>query len=524
MKRRALVLGGAAALAGCGGGGSRVSFKPGRAVFTIEWPKSTTRLIPAASNSIVVEVRQNGELLDRRVVRRSDTMLTFDNLPEGDLTALATAYPTTDGTGVAHASGIVALTIRDGETTQVPLTMSSTIASFALSIVTLGVGETRRVLATPRDVNGAILLIPATQLRTEIIDGTGNIVWDALWLNATGSAAGMVTFRLTDLESGISGTATLEVGPVAPPRPNPVVSSTIFGIDGLCVDTKNYVLWYSRIDPKDQFLVNYQILGVDPDTGIEIHRFLSKDTRSLIMSNDNDAIYITSANIIQKYTPRTRQLINTYTGSLWPVEFSGITPDPDSLLLCRLGQSTNFVVNRGVRLPNTIYIASSSLVLSKEQDRVYCYIDSLKGMTISTIDPVSGFKRQFFADISDFITYAADNIAYSSYEYYDGTNLTRLGVFNRNFPPAEKWAFSATENKTYSISFPNFDPNQKVFITSCTGVPLQPIQTYVCPWSPGGRSEYPRYFLALGQNRVVIATIRQNAPLYNYRIIVCNGS
>src|SRR5687768_10757679 len=112
---------------GCGGSKSTDS---GRAVFTVVWPAST-RLIPEASQSIVVELRRNNAPVTARIIPRpaggGPASATFFDLPVGPMTAVATAYPQANGTGVAQASGSVGFTVQAGQTVPFTLTMDSTI-------------------------------------------------------------------------------------------------------------------------------------------------------------------------------------------------------------------------------------------------------------------------------------------------------------------------------------------------------------------------------------------------------------
>src|SRR5438128_1427995 len=106
-------------LSGCGGGTDSKS-GTGRAEFKILWPERS-RLIPDASNSIKVEIRRGGALVDSKVAPRpaagSSSLIIFDNLPVAQVSAEAAAYPSVDGTGVAQAQGAVTFSILAGKTT-----------------------------------------------------------------------------------------------------------------------------------------------------------------------------------------------------------------------------------------------------------------------------------------------------------------------------------------------------------------------------------------------------------------------
>ena len=357
MKRRDLLLGSAALLAGCGGGsGSKTSSGPGRAVFTIEWPRGTTRLIPAASQSIAVEIRQNGNLLARQVLARPGTTLTFADLPEGDLTAFAAAYPTTDGTGVPQASGTVPIAIVDGQTVQVPLTMASTIASFVVSPATLGIGEIRRLTATAKDASGATVLMPGSQLSTQITGGAANVTFDPIFWNLTGVSAGNVTVRVTDPESGVSSNATIAIGTAAPARPNPVTLPYMPILSG---DSVSYLIWSA---PEGTSTLQ----AIDPDTGMIVYQTQAPGViRQLKMSTDSTTLYCVTSNLDLFRFDIANQ---TWTASATNIErvFSNLPGLLDSLLVTRNGKTT--VVDNSISRP----LASSifSFRFNRNVDRI----------------------------------------------------------------------------------------------------------------------------------------------------------
>ncbi|MBC8101979.1 MAG: hypothetical protein H7Z41_05265 [Cytophagales bacterium] len=135
-------------LTGCGGSGSE-SAPPlpastgqsrGRASFTIVWPERT-RLIPSASNSIIISLYGAGpdaplvgsEVIARPASGQGSSTAAFDSLEPASLVAKASAFPSSDGTGTAQASGQVPIMIVGGETAQASLTMDSTIDRLEVS-------------------------------------------------------------------------------------------------------------------------------------------------------------------------------------------------------------------------------------------------------------------------------------------------------------------------------------------------------------------------------------------------------
>src|SRR5438874_8317728 len=108
---------------GCGGGAP--ASRTGRATFTVIWPPPS-RLIPAASNSIKVDIKDGNQTVASQTLPRPSgggpATVTFATLPVGALTATATAYPNADGTGVAQATASVPLQISAGQTSSFSIT------------------------------------------------------------------------------------------------------------------------------------------------------------------------------------------------------------------------------------------------------------------------------------------------------------------------------------------------------------------------------------------------------------------
>ena len=225
-------------LCGCGGG-SPVSKKNGKgaAVFTIKWPsaRKSTRLIPAASNVIRIQIRgtdANATLYGTRDTVRPvtgplTTMLPFNNLPPGQFTATASAYPdytppqNTPNESLpvqtpAQATATVPLTIADGQTTQSSLTMGTTITQVLPSALAGSSQTTGRF--TPfffsgqvRDKDGNNVLITPDSLRITVSDiaiavfGTSGSSFDV----RNAGKLGTVTVTITEPESGVAQSFSL---------------------------------------------------------------------------------------------------------------------------------------------------------------------------------------------------------------------------------------------------------------------------------------------------------------------------
>ena len=84
----------------------------GAATFHIVWPRPS-RLIPAASASVKIEVALNSKTIATKVVPRpaagGTATVKIDGLPAETVTNTITAFPNADGTGVAQATGTAPL-------------------------------------------------------------------------------------------------------------------------------------------------------------------------------------------------------------------------------------------------------------------------------------------------------------------------------------------------------------------------------------------------------------------------------
>lgn len=153
-------------IGGCGSSNTATHDGTGIAAFTIAWPTAATRLIPSASNSVVIALTDGDQPVATQTAARpstgSQSTVTFDDLPVGQLTATATAFPSATGTGTAQAGATLTLTIQKDQTTTTPLSLTSTIASFLVeaSRTQLNVGETATLTATAKNANGDLVLIP----------------------------------------------------------------------------------------------------------------------------------------------------------------------------------------------------------------------------------------------------------------------------------------------------------------------------------------------------------------------------
>lgn len=200
-------------LSGCGGGGnsSAIAVSGGSLQVGVIWPEPS-RLIPIASNSIKIEVYDGANLVATDLIPKPLTLATFSNVPTGNLTVVATAYPNVDGTGVAQATGTAGALITVGNVTTVSLTMGSTITHIDMTPTSLNLtgGQTSSVVATPKDASNNVVLVSPLNLTylssNPLVATVGLLDGSVLAL-----LEGTTTITATELESGVSGTATVNV-------------------------------------------------------------------------------------------------------------------------------------------------------------------------------------------------------------------------------------------------------------------------------------------------------------------------
>src|SRR5437660_1495029 len=130
MRSLACLLGPVALLGLVSCGGVHSASPSGQIVMKVIWP-DRTRLIPIASNSVRISISngatQYGTALVPRPPTGNQASTTFDHVPGGPATVTALAYPNTDGSGVAQAKGVTPVDVLSNQTTNVTLTMASTI-------------------------------------------------------------------------------------------------------------------------------------------------------------------------------------------------------------------------------------------------------------------------------------------------------------------------------------------------------------------------------------------------------------
>ena len=220
---------------GCGGGGdtsarqSAQSRSTGTVTMTIKWPKpDNTRKIPLATQSITVTIMGEGAPQSQTVARPGDgspTPVTFTNLPiRGTYTLSATAFASTDGSGVALAKASAPVTFTLAEPNKsVVLNLETTIVRLEvfpnpISLSIEGAGQTLDLSATGFDAATGGNMVPvSTVTYTVANEGIATVSTnpDTGITTITAKALGQTTLTATDTETGLSITVPVEVGVLA---------------------------------------------------------------------------------------------------------------------------------------------------------------------------------------------------------------------------------------------------------------------------------------------------------------------
>lgn len=173
------------------------------ATLTINWP-TASRLIPVASQSITVQITNSTGFLQSRIIPRpinNVSVVDFTNLPTGNLTVKATAFPNNDGTGVALATGAKSVVAASGVHFTLTITMSSTISKLVINELNpvVNPGKTLQLTVAAMDTTNGLVLVPATGYDWTVAPA-GIITVNTQGL-VTGLAEGQATVTVTEKES-----------------------------------------------------------------------------------------------------------------------------------------------------------------------------------------------------------------------------------------------------------------------------------------------------------------------------------
>jgi outer membrane protein assembly factor BamB len=195
-----LALVAALALSGCGGSsGSNLAATRGTTKFTIKWPEPTSRVVPTASQSIVITLSRTGfDSISSGPLDRTTTTWTSPQVESGDWTVLAEAFPETDGTGVLQARGNTTATVVPSASAAVNLVMGTTVTTATiLGPTTMTTSESLALTAEFTDATGATVLVDDATTTWSSLDTTlATIAGTGTAASVTGLRSGDVTVRI----------------------------------------------------------------------------------------------------------------------------------------------------------------------------------------------------------------------------------------------------------------------------------------------------------------------------------------
>ena len=215
-------------LAGCGGsgGGRRGPAEVASVQISVIWPETAgpvdTQLIPDASTSIKIEIFEQppaGSLLGDAIINKPQTTAVINNIPVGDVRVCCNAYPLAGAMGVAQATAEELRTVVSGGPNTFTITMAFTITNVVITPSSPQVqegGGAQTLIATAKDAsNNTVLVAPGAW--TWSIPGLW--MWppgppaslDASTGVLTGVHDGACTVTATECESGVSGSASVQV-------------------------------------------------------------------------------------------------------------------------------------------------------------------------------------------------------------------------------------------------------------------------------------------------------------------------
>ena len=225
-------------LAGCGGSSHHTAAK-GRIKFTVTWPTNTGRVIPVNAQSLVVQVKRGATIVTSGLISRPAATISFSEVPTGSLNVVATAFASVDGTGTPLATATVPTTITSGGTSNVDVTLASTVDHLAVvpSPFSLAALASGTINVVAYDASGAVVLLDPSALsftssNPSLVSVTSTGVATA------GSSLGSGTISIVEADSGktlslpINVVTAVSVSPavaVVPVGGNQTFAATVVG-------------------------------------------------------------------------------------------------------------------------------------------------------------------------------------------------------------------------------------------------------------------------------------------------------
>ena len=214
-------------LAGCGGGASgKKSVGRGRVAFNIRWPEPS-RLIPAATGSLhfkaIILDPEEGDVAADRVLTRpqgqAQSTLLLEDLPSVRIRMNIMAHASTDGTGVALATGTMDIAVHQDSTVSQAITLSSRVTEVRVSPTrgTLDIGQAQRFTASAFDADGSLVVIRSDKWTwISILPAVATVaqltVPDGDKADVSGLSKGATTITVTETESGVNSAFNVTVG------------------------------------------------------------------------------------------------------------------------------------------------------------------------------------------------------------------------------------------------------------------------------------------------------------------------
>jgi hypothetical protein len=165
---------------------------------------------------------------------------TFPSLPVGTLTSVTTAYSETGGTGIAVATATAPITITSGSTTNIQVSLVSTIDHLEATIdkPSIPVGATAQVSVVAKNASGSPVPLTSDSLRWSSDSSAASVDLNG---KVSGSSPGTAHIMVTDTESGKSTSTTVTVTAIlSNDPPGEVVFDDRVDFPGNGTDTLGY--------------------------------------------------------------------------------------------------------------------------------------------------------------------------------------------------------------------------------------------------------------------------------------------
>ncbi|MBD3174816.1 MAG: hypothetical protein GF320_06535, partial [Armatimonadia bacterium] len=195
-------------MAGCASAGPAEgpAANVGTMLVRVEWPEASAELVPAASQSVevIVTATEAGTTAATRVLTPASPTALIENLEAGiSYTVSASAYPESDASGTAQATGTTTKTIVADQVNTVNLSMASTITSVSASPSPSSMEVGGSVTLTPQATNNEGTTVLVGDTWTFSSDKTGVATVNAAG-QVSGVAEGAAGITVTESESGVS--------------------------------------------------------------------------------------------------------------------------------------------------------------------------------------------------------------------------------------------------------------------------------------------------------------------------------